>query len=119
MAVFAQSAQGVAHFAAAETRLLIARAKAIGTILKGLAVAIGGGALVIAFGLLVVPELYRHTGEPLCFLFFLVVVVPLGYGWHIIAPALPALFRRTVTDAPGSARWATFEDLKKAGVING
>jgi hypothetical protein len=119
MAVFAQAAQGIAHVAAAETRLLITRAKAVGTILKGLAVALGGGALVVLGGCVLVPPFYRYTDDPFCFTLFLVVVVPLGYGWHIIAPALPSLFRRTVTDAPGSARWATFEDLKKAGVING
>ena len=35
----------------------------------------------------------------------------------LIAIAYPDLFRRTFTDAPGTARWATIKDLQKAKVV--
>jgi type IV secretion system protein VirD4 len=108
--------QALVNTIASEQRLLVTRIKSTGSILKGLAIAIGGSAVLGLFLFIASYRLYNENNQG-WWLIWVFEAIPLGYGWHIIALALPGLFRRQFTDAPGTARWATLEDLQKAKVV--
>jgi type IV secretion system protein VirD4 len=99
--------QAFANTAANEARLLWKRSKALCRILEGLTIVTGGG-IVTGFIAWVAGPGFLALG-----------LFPLVYGGYLIAIAFPNLFRRSFTDAPGTARWATIEDLKKAKVVGG
>jgi type IV secretory pathway TraG/TraD family ATPase VirD4 len=117
--------EALAHWLAGEWRLFLRRIKATGSILKGLGIAILSAA---ALGLILYvaccfPYEYVTDDQPWWLIWASVALIiggclfGLGYGYNIAVLAAPDLFRRKFTDAPGTARWATLEDLQKAKVV--
>src|SRR5580704_4940219 len=108
--------QAFANALAAEARLFVTRAKSTGSILYGLAIAISGSAIALFLYIVCNATPFQENDQP-WLLLWIIEIAALGYGGYVIAIALPGLFRRKFTDAPGTARWATIEDLQTARVI--